>query len=1263
MADAEVGRLFIRVMPDLDGFRAETKRKADAVEKTLDPIRVEMEIDGDQAEREAERTMRYLESITKPINVPIEVDSRDAVRQAEQADAEIDAALEDTKTVNIEVRKDRLDTLKKDINNAVGSEPVDVPLSARLQDLRQRIYSELKPKVKPIDLDFDMGKARGIGDEIRESIEGQVQMVRLDAVGDNLRESIRNALTASKDAYTVDVDGRMDMSQVQRAVERTKLVAELDVDEDGTLENIRRMGDKIHAELRTVDPRVKASIDESYLKSSLKDALNVKSEMPPIKANIDKEHLKTNVANSMKVLSRMKPYDLMVGADFKKFRRDLAKANLRQSLADSMTLSAANMKQWTKLSGDIKRASRSLAEFKQSYASVQQMINSRVLKDPFKVFTRSTGLRVLWDLHREKFQAFANFDQIALKVGGLGIAMQSLGGIMAATLGNILSWANGLGQIVRAGIVLPGILAGMGAAAWAASAAFKEFDKYLPGVKQQFEGLNKAMSAKFWAEAQKPMRNMINVLFPELEAGMRKVATATGTFFAKFSEGMGRNFTGALGPMLDSVAQGVQAASAGMDGFTKGLRYLLQIGTDQLPALGQAFTDMSNKFGDSMEELYSNGTLQEWVDKGISSLQALGSVLWDTGSILGMLGTYAREAGGATLESLAETMAGVKEVVASSGFKTMFVDMMGDVYAFTHALGTSLTQGLGSFLSSIGPIMSEALRNLAAPMALAIDGLFDGLSSKASAANFTTFFAGLNEGFSAIAAVAETLGSKISIVFALIGTAFANLAPVVASFIEEIAVVLERIQGPATEFMETMGTSLKQVMEGLSPVFEVLADAFARLLEIITPLAGSFGGWGDVLASAAPVVEGIANAMLNFLEPVIKSIADAMPGLQAAWTSLMEALTPLMPVFETIGSILGTVAGILIGVFLSAITSIIGGIAGFIAGLQQIWTGLTQVFEGIKQILQGNFAEGFSTLWEGIKNIFSGAMSAIWNAIVVWANVTLIGAIRGGIVKLLASWKGGWQGILTFAKSIWTNIVNGVRGFITNAGNFIKTGISNIKKVWEFGWRTLLTLMKVVVYKIIVAVVEFVTSVGNKVKAITGKFKSAMDKTVSAVRGFFTNFVKAGAHIISGIVRGITNGAAAVIDAARQVASDAFNAAKSFLGIQSPSRLFKELGHYTSLGLAEGIANSGHLAVGAVKDIAKDMSKVPFELSEVDVPTGSMAKFSASAYGALNGEAVEPGGVTITQTFNESNVDAAESYRLLRMGIKTARMSGAYPTH
>lgn len=87
-----------------------------------------------------------------------------------------------------------------------------------------------------------------------------------------------------------------------------------------------------------------------------------------------------------------------------------------------------------------------------------------------------------------------------------------------------------------------------------------------------------------------------------------------------------------------------------------------------------------------------------------------------------------------------------------------------------------------------------------------------------------------------------------------------------------------------------------------------------------------------------------------------------------------------------------------------------------------------------------------------------------------------------------------------------------------------------------------------------------------------------------------TDWLSLGANIISGIANGIVNGAGAIVSAAQDAASRALNAAKNFLGIHSPSRVFRdEVGKMIPQGMAVGVETETDKAVRVTRQSAFEM--------------------------------------------------------------------------
>ena len=108
-------------------------------------------------------------------------------------------------------------------------------------------------------------------------------------------------------------------------------------------------------------------------------------------------------------------------------------------------------------------------------------------------------------------------------------------------------------------------------------------------------------------------------------------------------------------------------------------------------------------------------------------------------------------------------------------------------------------------------------------------------------------------------------------------------------------------------------------------------------------------------------------------------------------------------------------------------------------------------------------------------------------------------------------------------------------------------------------------------------------------KSIAGAVASA----VGAVTGAVASFVTAGADMVAGLVKGILSGGASVINAAKQIAQGAVNAAKSVLGIASPSKVFAAIGDNTGAGFVQGVAAQEDAAHDAIRTLTDPKAAAP----------------------------------------------------------------------
>ena len=101
--------------------------------------------------------------------------------------------------------------------------------------------------------------------------------------------------------------------------------------------------------------------------------------------------------------------------------------------------------------------------------------------------------------------------------------------------------------------------------------------------------------------------------------------------------------------------------------------------------------------------------------------------------------------------------------------------------------------------------------------------------------------------------------------------------------------------------------------------------------------------------------------------------------------------------------------------------------------------------------------------------------------------------------------------------------------------------------------------------------------------------ESMSKEAATHVKSKNSDWKEVGMGMMDGIIEGIEDRKAEVIEAAIQVALNALGAAKNALGIASPSKAFLAVGMFAIDGLRMGILNNKESAVGASTDVANDV--------------------------------------------------------------------------
>ncbi len=640
----------------------------------------------------------------------------------------------------------------------------------------------------------------------------------------------------------------------------------------------------------------------------------------------------------------------------------------------------------------------------------------------------------------------------------------------------------------------------------------------------------------------------------------------------------------AIGIMSDAGIKGGQAGTA-LRGSLSRLANPTKAMTDTMNALGVSFYDSEG----NMLSLSAQVAVLQDAFVGLTQEQRNEALvtLYGQESLSGMLALI--DAGPERLDELTQSF------VESNGAAEEMANIMLDNLpgAIENLSGALETLGLSIYDNIKEPlknVVSEAAGYVGQLQDAFNKGGFEGLVSaigdvlaqavtriveyapafvEASVSIITSLVSGITEN-------ADVLGASA---VELIGVLASGIAEVSVSLVESgLQIVLSLLQGIQESGTEGMGTAALDLITRLITAFtEALPQIATVGAEILTNLAmGISSGAPDFIAQAMPLITDFTANLRTSAGQLVDAGINLLINLTAGLVAALPDLIAYVP--QIVINIAGIINDNAPKLLACAVTLIGQLIQGIISAIPDLIANAGKIVEAIFSVIQAvNWMKLGSNIMDLLKNGISKMKDSIGQAAKSLAE-------KAKEVIKNTDWAALGKTIITFLK----NGVTSMMGMFGSAAKSIATNGFNLIKGIDWGGlgRTVLTF------------------VVNGIKAVGSLLLSALKTAGTSALNAFKNidWGGVGRAVINGIVAGVTGAASALYNSLRTLASSALSAAKRALGINSPSRVFKdEIGRQISLGLAEGISSSASAAVGAVQDMADELASVEFANPEIGV--------------------------------------------------------------
>lgn len=381
----------------------------------------------------------------------------------------------------------------------------------------------------------------------------------------------------------------------------------------------------------------------------------------------------------------------------------------------------------------------------------------------------------------------------------------------------------------------------------------------------------------------------------------------------------------------------------------------------------------------------------------------------------------------------------------------------------------------------------------------------------------------------------------------------------------------------ANGIAEALPTLIPAIVDMVMQIVQALIDNAPLLLDaalqLITGLAQGLLDALPVLIQALPgIITGIIDFFLGAIPQIIEagitlltSLVEALPDIIAAIvevipqiiTGIVSAVVENLPLIIDAGIQLFTS---LIKALPEIITAVVGAIPQIIEGI------ITAVVESLPLIIDAGL-QLFVALVEALPEIIAAVVEAVPQII-----SAVINAVLGSLPLIIEAGVKLFVALIQALPQIITTIVGAIPQIISALNQAF---MGNIDIIMKAGFELFVALIKALP-QIVIAIVKAVPEI------ITGLVK-AFNESIGAI-------IQVGKDLVGGIWQGIVGAADQFMRDVKEFFGGIVKGVKDFLGIHSPSKLFKEqIGENIALGVAEGIDAKADKAIKAADDMAKDV--------------------------------------------------------------------------
>ncbi|MBF0807903.1 hypothetical protein E4U03_04625 [Rothia nasimurium] len=711
-----VGAVAVKVRPDADGFRSETRRK---VMQELRGVEGQVPVTPEVARGSQGKVRAQVQGIARSAETTVDMRlrlsdaqvRRDLSRVAREIDRFQNTVVKlgaDTEQADaaINAHRDRVDELTRKYNNLGRVKLSDLTRAQNALERSQKSLAEQSQKL--LEAQEKLSAATAAYSE-NNSKKNERALKRATAAVQEQAKAVEELKAAHEQHH----------AQVRKSARAQ--------------ENLQRnMGALVEQEQHSlasaerVYARKTKILEEQFELAQAMHTINVGSAEQVRGLLVSQRREQESISQTLdRILRQAKELD---NAQYAGLRQWAAEDFARDKVARLRVEADTALAESQLIALERTRTVRIFARLDHSLTRVQSLLQSggaldkdidhisSKYRDMFVLGARSMGALGFIGRFTDAMSLSAqNMDKLATGSGKLLTVLTAGVGALTAGAGGLAAMTRDVVALGKGVLILPAALGAVGTAAAVSTRGVKEFTGALTGDTEALREINalaadtaEALAEMFKAADRSGKQRFFTQVQGEL-ARMSETTAPIADYWEDAYEAQGRFFSGALAGLnawhdsgdmslsLENARLGLENATGAAQPFTQSLLDIAAVGSTHLPYLGGQLTILANKWANFIRVSKENGNLDAWLRRAGEEATYLGGALKHTWGIFSAVGQAAETAGYGGLEAFALGA----ERIDTTMHSDLWQGGMADIFRGAKDGAKSSADGFGILMDSI----------------------------------------------------------------------------------------------------------------------------------------------------------------------------------------------------------------------------------------------------------------------------------------------------------------------------------------------------------------------------------------------------------------------------------------------------------------------------------------------------------------------------------------------------------------------------------